>query len=53
MKPYRLLGKAKDFLKNKFNKLEKFGLISPSNSNWATAIMCVPKDSKLEEFRPV
>ena len=53
MKPYKLIGKAYTFAKNKFQEMEDNGLIRPTKSEWGTAIMCVPKDSKTEEFRVV
>ena len=40
-------------MKKKFDEMERLGLISKGKSDWATAVMCVPKDSKEEPFRCV
>ena len=53
MKPYKIMGDAYDFMYKKFNQMEKDGLISRGESDWATAVMVVPKDSKEEPYRCV
>ena len=40
-------------MRKKFDEMERYGLISKGISDWATAIMCVLKDSKEEPFRCV
>ena len=51
MKPYKLIGEQYTFMKNKFEEMEKFGLITKGESDWAMAIMCVPKKSPTKRFR--
>lgn len=53
MKPYKLLGKPYEFLKSKFEELERLGLIVKGSSEWGTAVMTVPKDSVVEPYRAV
>ena len=40
-------------MKKKLDKMEHLGLISKGKFDWATAIMCVPKDSPIEPFRAI
>ena len=40
-------------MKNKFEEMKKFELITKGESYWATTIICVPKDSPIERFRYV
>ena len=47
------MGAPYNFMKNKFDEMEKYGLISKGKSDWATAVMTVPKESKTEPYRCV
>ena len=51
MKPYKVVGEAYQFLKNKFDELERYGLVIKGSFEWGIAIMCVPKDSLSEKYR--
>ena len=42
-----------DFMKKKFDEMEKYGLISKGKSDWAIVVMIVPKESKIEPYRYV
>ena len=53
MKPYKVMGKPYEFLKQKFAEMEKLGLIKRGKSKWGTAVMTIPKESAIEPYRAV
>ena len=53
MKPYKLVGQPYEFLKMKFEEYERLGLIRKGSSEWATAVMTVPKDSPTDIRRQI
>lgn len=49
IKPYRLPNSQKTEIKNQINKMLAEGIIEPSNSDWSSPVLLVPKKSENNE----